>query len=59
MFGLPMATILIIVGIPLLWIAYTLIFFFGTRGWSREDVELPDDADDAAPGARPAAGGVS
>ncbi|MFB9777606.1 hypothetical protein [Brevibacterium otitidis] len=59
MFGLPMATILIIVGIPLLWIAYTLIFFFSTRGWSREDVELPDDLGDASPGAHPAAGGAS
>ena len=59
MFGLPMATILIIVGIPLVWIAYTLIFFFSTRSWTREDVELPDDAGDATPGARPAAGGAS
>lgn len=39
MFGLPTATLLIIVGIPLGWIAYTLIFFFSSSHWGAEDAE--------------------
>ncbi|WP_019174084.1 hypothetical protein [Brevibacterium ravenspurgense] len=39
MFGLPTATLLIIVGIPLAWIAYTLIFFFSSSHWGAEDAE--------------------
>ena len=39
MFGLPATTLLIIVGIPLGWIAYTLIFFFSSSHWGAEDAE--------------------
>lgn len=39
MFGLPTATLLIIVGIPLGWVAYTLIFFFSSSHWGAEDAE--------------------
>lgn len=39
MFGLPVTTLLIIVGIPLGWVAYTLIFFFSSSHWGADDAE--------------------
>lgn len=38
MFGLPTATVVIIVGIPAIWVIYTLVFVFLSRGWRAEDV---------------------
>ncbi|WP_092017523.1 hypothetical protein [Brevibacterium siliguriense] len=38
MFGLPTATVVIIVGIPAIWVIYTLVFVFLSRGWKAEDV---------------------
>lgn len=38
MFGLPTATVVIIVGIPAVWVIYTLVFVFLSRGWKAEDV---------------------
>ncbi|OFS26500.1 hypothetical protein [Brevibacterium sp. HMSC07C04] len=51
MFGLPVTTLLIIVGIPLGWIAYTLIFFFSSSHWGAEDAEeTPADTSGAGAG---------
>ncbi|SMX67408.1 MULTISPECIES: hypothetical protein [unclassified Brevibacterium] len=38
MFGLPTATVVIIFGIPAIWVIYTLIFVYLSRGWKAEDV---------------------
>ncbi|WP_432791279.1 hypothetical protein QYM46_06580 [Brevibacterium sp. K11IcPPYGO002] len=38
MFGLPTATVVIIAGIPAIWVIYTLVFVFLSRGWKAEDV---------------------
>lgn len=38
MFGLPTATVVIIFGIPAIWVIYTLVFVFLSRGWKAEDV---------------------
>ncbi|TGD12331.1 hypothetical protein EB836_04365 [Brevibacterium sp. S111] len=42
-FGLPTATVVIIFGIPAIWVIYTLVFVVLSRGWKAEDV-----AEDAA-----------
>lgn len=38
MFGLPAATVVIIFGIPAIWVIYTLVFVYLSRGWKAEDV---------------------
>lgn len=38
MFGLPTATVVIIFGIPAIWVIYTLAFAYLSRGWKAEDV---------------------
>lgn len=38
MFGLPTATVVIIFGIPAIWVIYTLVFVFLSRRWKAEDV---------------------
>ena len=38
MFGLPTATVVIIFGIPAIWVIYTLAFVYLSRGWKAEDV---------------------
>ena len=38
MFGLPTATVVIIFGIPAIWVIYTLVFVYLSRGWKAEDV---------------------
>lgn len=38
MFGLPTATVVIIFGIPAIWVIYTLTFVYLSRGWKAEDV---------------------
>lgn len=45
MFGLPMMTVVIIFGIPAIWVVYTLVFVYLSRHWKAEDVAedgLPD-----------------
>jgi hypothetical protein len=39
MFGLPTFTTVVILGVPTLWIIYTVVFMWLSRGWKREDVE--------------------
>ncbi|HCG56638.1 MULTISPECIES: hypothetical protein [Brevibacterium] len=38
MFGLPTATVVIIFGIPAIWVIYTLVFVYLSRGWKAEDI---------------------
>ncbi|MDN5805807.1 MAG: hypothetical protein L0H52_01280 [Brevibacterium sp.] len=38
MFGLPTATVVIIFGIPAIWVIYTLVFVYLSRRWKAEDV---------------------
>ena len=47
MFGLPMSTTLIMGGVMLFWVVYTLIFFMRTKDWNY------DDADYDGPGGGP------
>ncbi|WP_298415280.1 hypothetical protein [Brevibacterium sp.] len=56
MFGLPAATVAIIFGIPAIWVIYTLVFVYLSRGWKAEDV-----AEDRArlPGGRDESGGTA
>lgn len=42
-FGLPTTTVVIIVGIPVLWVAYTAVFVFLSRRWSAEDAAGDED----------------
>lgn len=37
-FGLPAATVVIIFGIPAIWVIYTLVFVYLSRSWRAEDV---------------------
>ena len=50
MFGLPTTTVVIIVGIPALWVVYTLVFVFLSRRWSAEDIDDPGTASASGPG---------
>lgn len=43
MFGLPTATVVIIFGIPAIWVIYTLAFVYLSRGWKAEDVAEDQD----------------
>lgn len=45
MFGLPMSTTLIMAGVILFWIVYTLVFYFSTSRWSQEDSDYAPAAD--------------
>ena len=36
MFGLPIETLLLIFGFPLLWIAYLIVFMLVTRNWNKD-----------------------
>jgi hypothetical protein len=42
MFGLPIATTLLLVGPPLGWVLYTLGFLIVTRHWERQPPEEDD-----------------
>lgn len=53
-FGLPAATVAIIFGIPAIWVIYTLVFVYLSRGWKAEDV-----AEDQGPNQSNTAGGSS
>ena len=37
MFGLPLETSLLVFGFPALWVAYTAVFFYLSRGWKAAD----------------------
>lgn len=37
MFGLPVETLLLLVGFPVFWILYTIVFVYVSRDWHRED----------------------
>ena len=43
MFGLPVATTLLLFGFPLFWILYLAAFMYLSRDWER-DSAAPDDA---------------
>lgn len=37
MFGLPLETLLLVFGFPLLWIIYTVVFMRLSRNWNRDE----------------------
>ena len=43
MFELPLSTTLLILGFPLFWVAYTVIFLLVTRKWDQA-AKRPEDA---------------
>ena len=43
MFELPLSTTLLILGFPLFWVAYTVIFLVVTRKWD-QTTKSPEDA---------------
>lgn len=45
MFGLPMSTTLIMSGVILFWVVYTLVFYFSTRRWAAEDTDYAPGSD--------------
>ncbi|WP_286134389.1 hypothetical protein [Arthrobacter sp. MYb222] len=40
MFGLPAFTTMVIIGVPALWVIYTAVFLWLSRGWKREDAKV-------------------
>ena len=44
MFGLALGTTLLLVGFPVLWIVYTLVFLRVSRKWRQEGVDDEDAA---------------
>lgn len=42
MFGLPLETAAIVVGFPVFWIVYTLVFLRRTRHWEQEERDGED-----------------
>jgi len=36
MFGLPAGTLWLVLGFPLFWIAYLVVFMLRTRNWDRD-----------------------
>jgi len=42
LFGLPLATALLVFGFPLFWVVYTALFLYRTRRW-RDDDSPGDD----------------
>ena len=42
MFELPLSTALVLLGFPLFWVAYTVIFLVATRKWG-EATDGPED----------------
>jgi hypothetical protein len=49
MFGLPMSTTLIMGGVMLFWIVYTIVFYVSTRNWVVEDADYDTPAGEADP----------
>ncbi len=39
MFDLPLSTTFLLLGFPLFWIVYTLVFLLRTRGWRDDERE--------------------
>ena len=37
MFGLPVETALLVFGVPILWIIYTIVFLIRTKNWADDD----------------------
>lgn len=37
MFGLPASTTFLLIGFPLLWVLYTVVFLIVSRDWGRRD----------------------
>lgn len=44
MFGLSLGTTLLLIGFPLFWIVYTLLFLRVSRKWRQEDLDDEDSA---------------
>lgn len=55
MFGLPWSTTLIMGGVMLFWVVYTIVFYLRTADWAVEDADYSTSSADAA-GADPAGG---
>lgn len=36
MFGLPLETSLLVIGFPVFWILYTIVFLFVSRDWGKD-----------------------
>ena len=48
MFGLPLSTTLIMGGVMLFWIVYTIVFYVSTRNWVVEDADYDTPAAEAS-----------
>ena len=49
MFGLPTSTTLILAAVIAFWVVYTLVFYFSTSNWSKEDADYgPTTSEDEA-----------
>lgn len=44
MFELPFTTTLLLVGFPLFWVAYTVVFLVATRKWDETEKNPEDDS---------------
>ncbi len=42
MFGLPIATALLVFGFPVFWILYTIVFLIVTRDWVKDSAAADD-----------------
>lgn len=49
MFGLPMSTTLIMGGVMLFWVVYTLVFYARTKNWTLEDADYDATSDALGP----------
>lgn len=43
MLGLPLETLLLLLGVPAAWVAYTVVFLVLTRSWARDADASPED----------------
>ncbi|GAA4283655.1 hypothetical protein GCM10022261_11860 [Brevibacterium daeguense] len=55
MFGLPLSTTLIMGGVMLFWVVYTIVFYLRTADWVVEDADYSTSSVDE-PGADPLTG---
>ena len=44
MFGLPLATTLLVFGFPVLWIVYTITFLILSRNWEEDSANEDEEA---------------
>ncbi|MGO1440582.1 MAG: hypothetical protein ACTHVY_10885 [Brevibacterium yomogidense] len=49
MFGLPMSTTLIMGGVMLFWVVYTIVFYVRTKNWAIEDADYSASSDGIGP----------